>query len=198
MGDTMWQPLSLHGRNGKRKYLNLVERELFIKASHQLPLQRKAFCLLLAYTGCRISEALQQNRQTLDVLELAVIFETLKQRRRGVFRSVPIPKELMELLLELPDDRFFDFSRTTGWRIVKQVMSNAQIEGFEHTMPKGLRHSFGITHSTAKTPQNLIQRWMGHAKAETTRIYQDAVGVEERAFASATWGSLSDENRKKF
>jgi integrase len=33
-------------------------------------------------------------------------------------------------------------------------------------------------------PANLIQRWMGHASLTTTAIYIDAVGLEERQFAS--------------
>jgi len=35
----------------------------------------------------------------------------------------------------------------------------------------------------AGVPLNLIQRWMGHSRIETTAIYANAVGDEERALA---------------
>jgi integrase len=199
MGDNVWKSWSLHGRNGKRKYLNLVERELFLDALPGLPLRRRAFCLVLAFTGCRISEALSLGPDNLDAREEVLVFETLKQRRKGVYRAVPVPTELIELLRAISEeDGFFNFSRTTAWRIVKQVMSEAGIEGEEHAMPKGIRHSFGIAHAKAKTPQNLVQRWMGHTKKETTDIYQDAVEDEDREFASAIWQPFQGAGRKKF
>ena len=138
MGDTVWKPLNLYGRNGKRKYLNLAERGDFIETAKRQPLKKKAFCLVLAYTGCRISEGLRLNRERVDVADLALIFETLKQRKRGEFRAVPAPQELVELLLQLPNERFFDFSRPTAWRIVKEVMHEAGIEDSESFMPKAL------------------------------------------------------------
>jgi integrase/recombinase XerD len=53
--------------------------------------------------------------------------------------------------------------------------------------PKGLRHGFGIRAASRNIPPNLIQRWMGHASLKTTAIYLDAVGAEEREFASRMW-----------
>jgi integrase/recombinase XerD len=53
--------------------------------------------------------------------------------------------------------------------------------------PKGLRHGFGIRAADRSVPTNLIQRWMGHASPTTTAIYLDAVGLEERQFASRMW-----------
>ena len=53
--------------------------------------------------------------------------------------------------------------------------------------PKGLRHGFGIRAAGRNVPTNLIQRWMGHASPDTTAIYLDAIGAEERQFASRMW-----------
>jgi integrase/recombinase XerD len=50
--------------------------------------------------------------------------------------------------------------------------------------PKGLRRGFGMRAAGYSIPINLIQRWMGHASPVTTAIYLDAVGLEERNFAS--------------
>jgi site-specific recombinase XerD len=36
-------------------------------------------------------------------------------------------------------------------------------------------------------PLNLAQRWLGHAKIDTTAIYAAASGPEERLFAERFW-----------
>ena len=49
-------------------------------------------------TGCRISEALALTAQQIDLSGRVVVFESLKKRRRGVFRAVPVPPELLDTL----------------------------------------------------------------------------------------------------
>lgn len=53
--------------------------------------------------------------------------------------------------------------------------------------PKGLRHSFGVTSIKNNVPVAMAQRWLGHSRIDTTLIYQQAVGAEERAFATRLW-----------
>jgi integrase len=65
-------------------------------------------------------------------------------------------------------------------------MEAAGIEG-THASPKGLRHGFGVVHAPNKTPLPTLQRWMGKSKQETTAIYMQAVGQEERELAGAVW-----------
>jgi intergrase/recombinase len=43
---------------GKRKYLTTDERDRFLKAAEKFDREVRTFCALLAYSGCRISEAL--------------------------------------------------------------------------------------------------------------------------------------------
>jgi site-specific recombinase XerD len=50
-----------------------------------------------------------------------------------------------------------------------------------------LRHGFGIHAVQSGVPLNLVQRWLGHARMETTAIYLDAMGSEEREIASRMW-----------
>lgn len=59
-----------------------------------------------------------------------------------------------------------------------------------HATPKGLRHGFGVAAVQSGVPLNLVQRWLGHAKLETTAIYTNAIGDEERAIAARLWGDL--------
>ncbi|MDQ0462959.1 integrase [Caulobacter ginsengisoli] len=180
----------LFDADGHRKYLTGGEVNRFLRAGGKADDQTQALCLLLAYTGCRISEALALTPTRLDPETSRVIFRTLKRRAR-VFRAVPVPAELMTLLRQLAVDRPADaplwtWTRQTAWRRIKAVMRAAGITGAQAT-PKGLRHGFGIANAEENVPPSLTQRWMGHARLETTAIYQHAVGREERAFARRLW-----------
>src|SRR5882762_5739174 len=82
--------------------------------------------------------------------------------------------------------RIWPWSRTTAWNRVKALMHIAGIvEG--PAMPKALRHAFGVGGTQAGVPLNLIQRWLGHADIETTAIYTDVMGDEERFLADRMW-----------
>lgn len=155
-----------------------------------------AFCRLLAYTGCRISEGLELTPERLDAESIAVVFRTLK-RRKLTFRAVPIPASLMRDLRHLargkqPDAPLWSWSRPTAWRRVRWAMAEAGISG-PHAMPKGLRHGFGVLNAEKNVPMGLTREWMGHADIATTAIYQHAVGREERSFAKRLWRGYAAE-----
>ena len=59
--------MSLHGPDGGRKYLTADERRAFLAATDRAPRDVRAFCHLLAWTGCRISEALALTAERVDV-----------------------------------------------------------------------------------------------------------------------------------
>jgi integrase len=184
----------LFDQNGNRKYLTSDERRAFIEAAKRAAPDTATFCLTLAYTGARISEVLALVPERVDASAQTVIFETLKRRRRGVYRAVPVPGELLTLLENVhvlgesnPRDRIWGWGRTTAWQRVKDVMAAAGIvKGL--AMPKALRHAFGV-HGIAESeiPLNMVRKWLGHARIETTAIYANAVGREERAIAARMW-----------
>lgn len=188
----------LHSPTGARKYLNRYERAEFIAAAQRFPREERAFCQVLHATGCRISEALALTGARIDFKNQALVFETLKKRRRGVFRSVPVSPALLDTLnlvfnlRGMKNDnlrlswRLWRWSRATAWRRVRSVMADAEIFG-PQASAKGLRHGYGVAAVSKSIPPNLIQRWMGHAQLSTTAIYLDAVGTEERAFAARMW-----------
>lgn len=184
-GGDQWQ---VHDEAGRRKYLSTEELERFLDAANRLAPGLRALCHVLAYTGCRVSEALALTIHQLDTDRLTLTIKTLK-RRRTVFRAVPVPPAMVAMLRMLPPGaggRFWSLHRATAWRRVKATMHRAGITG-PMACPKGLRHGFGIRAAGHSVPTNLIQRWMGHASSTTTAIYLDAVGVEERQFASRMW-----------
>lgn len=181
---------ALFDRDGARKYVCGAEWGRFLAVARRRDAATDTFCRLLAYTGCRLSEALSLTPERLDPETGRVIFRTLKRRRR-VFRAVPVPPDLMRALRGLaqgkvPDAPLWGWCRQTGWRRVKGVMDSAGITG-PQASPKGLRHGFGIANAENNVPAALTQRWLGHARLETTAIYQHAVGREERAFAERVW-----------
>jgi integrase/recombinase XerD len=186
----------LYSRQGARKYVCGPERQRFLAAADRMPMRDQSFCHLIALTGCRISEALALTPNHLDVEQICVVFRTLK-RRRLVFRTVPVPTTLMAQLRILADglasdERIWRWSRQTGWRRIKTVMELARIVGV-CACPKGLRHGYGIANAEGNVPPGLTQRWMGHADFETTAIYQNALGSEERSFAKRLWRRLQKE-----
>jgi integrase/recombinase XerD len=181
---------TLFDENGGRKYLCASEIVRFLSAARRADCATSAFCCLLAFTGCRLSEALATTPAQLDAETGRVVFRTLKRRKR-VFRAVPVPPELMGALRLIaknrPQDAFlWKWRRQTAWRHVKRVMDAAGIAG-PYATPKGLRHGFGVANAEENVPMATTQKWLGHAKLETTAIYQQAMGREEHAFARRLW-----------
>ena len=120
----------------------------------------RTFCTVLHDTGCRISEALALTPAHVDLNGRAVIFESLKKRRKGVHRAVPVPPGLLDTLdmvhglrkaqrrgkghVERP---LWPWARNTAWRQVKAVMLAADIPDGPHRTPqraasrlRGARH----------------------------------------------------------
>jgi len=194
--------------DGKRKYCTLEEQERFLLASsqHERP-EVRTFCDTLAFTGCRISEALELTPERIDVSAKAIIFRTLKQGKdkktqkpKIRFRSVPIPDTHLEALLMVHEIRkrqksksvatktakLWDFKRAMASRHVDAVMTAAGIEG-AHACPKGLRHGFGIRMAGKTRNPALVKKLMGHVSMENTAIYMDLVGEEAHAEVIGAW-----------
>ena len=191
---------SLFDKKGKRKYLTQQERALIEKAAEKFPREVRTLLGVLIFTGCRISEALSLTSDRIDLNDGVIVFESLKKRERGVFRAVPVPPKLLDML-ELVHSvretqegarrknkvRLWNYSRTTAWRHIKDVLDAAGIEQSDKMSPKAFRHGFGVAAVSAGIPLNLVQRWLGHAQLTTTAIYADAVGAEEKKIAERMW-----------
>ena len=200
MREQLHDGLSLFGQSGSRKYLNAAERQRFIEAARRAPTKIRLFCLTLGWSGARISEVLALTPASIDVESGVASIQTLKRRKRGIVRQVPLPSDVLSELdrefklreahhdRELANERIWIWSRTTAWRRVKEVMVAAGVTGTP-AMPKGLRHGFGVNAFQSNVPPHLVQRWLGHASLRTTAIYGDVVGPDERAFAMRMWST---------
>ncbi|MGN7964307.1 tyrosine-type recombinase/integrase [Brucella sp. 22210] len=180
-----------------RKYINSREKDALITVLSSKDLKLRLLCSVLLYTGCRISECLALTPANWDLEEGNIYIKSLKKRRDNVYRRVPIPQSLVELLILVQaehqlrdDDRIWNWSRMTAYRHVKAVMCESGVREYQSS-PKALRHGFAVTAVENGIPMNLVQRWLGHADQKTTAIYADLVGAEERNFASRTWGDRS-------
>jgi len=162
---------------GQPKYLTLEERRSFLKAADKVSPELRTFCAVLAYTGCRISEALALTADRVDISNGVIVFESLKKRKTGVYRSVPIPEALVNALeftysiretqkiKNRREERLWPWGRTTAWRKIKKIMTDAGIDNEAHAVPKGLRHGVGVAAVQAGIPLNLVQKWLGTCSA---------------------------------
>lgn len=190
-----YTPLSLYSAHGHRKYLNGDERRRFLSTVAALQRREVAtLCMVLAYTGCRISEALALSPAAISLGDGVVVIRCLKKRGDCVYRELPLPPDVTAALRAIhhlcegnPDRKLWPLSRSRAWRLVKSVMRAAGIPEGPHMTPKGLRHGFGLHAIRSGVPLTLVQKWLGHANLATTSIYLQAVGAEEREFAARMW-----------
>ncbi len=201
--------MRLHNDDGRRLYLTPSERERFISCANKCPPERQTFCLTLAYTGCRLSEACQLGQHNLMLAELLMSIRTLKQRETVKVREIPIPECFARVLYEThcinltAADQYLwgegnrPLPRISAYRWVKEVMADAGVVGV-HASPKGLRHGYGIHATRCGVQLHMLQKWMGHARMETTAIYATAVGPEEQEIASRMWTPQPDRAAHPF
>ncbi|MCP3704543.1 MAG: tyrosine-type recombinase/integrase, partial [Alteromonas sp.] len=167
--------------DGKRKYLTRDEQDRFMVAASQLDrAQVRTLCLTIAFTGCRISEALALTIDRIDLSAKAITFRTLKQRDKERYRSVPCPDTLIDALELVHAIRktqkakgggkgvkLWTWGRTQATKHICSVMSAAEITG-THATPRGLRHGFGVRLATTTRNPRLVQKLLGHTKLENT------------------------------
>lgn len=191
--------MRLFDPDGNRLYLNSLEMEKFLQSAKEQNPKLRTLSETIAYTGCRISEALQLSAKSIERESNRIVFNSLKKRRGDVFRTVPVPNELIDLLTighdlikrqkKEKDSKIllWSWSRQHAYELIKKVMINANITEGKHRSPKGLRHAYGVNAISKGIPINMLQKWMGHADIKTTSIYANAIGKEEADIAKKMW-----------
>src|SRR3978361_1820032 len=102
--------------------------------------------MTLACAGCRLSEALALTVDRVDLAGGVLVIESLKKRRAGIYRAVPVPPAVLEALdmvhgiRELQGRRgkgqgipLWPWSRMTGWRAGHVAMGARGLEGAHGT-----------------------------------------------------------------
>ena len=67
----------LHDPAGRRKYLTANEVAKFLEASKEADREVRTFCQCLAFTGCRITEALQLTADRIDLANRVLAADAL-------------------------------------------------------------------------------------------------------------------------
>ena len=90
--------MGLHTAEGLRNYLTAGERDAFLRKVERADRTIQTLCMALTYSGSRLSKALALTVNRVDLAAGVFTFESLKKRRDGVYRSVPVPPVLLEAL----------------------------------------------------------------------------------------------------
>jgi len=88
----------LYDLQGRPLYCTTDERKEFLNEAITCPFDIETYIFTLAYSGARISEVLNLTPQCIDIKNGVVTFETLKKRKRCIFRAVPLPDFLIKKL----------------------------------------------------------------------------------------------------
>lgn len=133
-----------------------------------------AFFRFLAYTGCRMSEALRITWHDVD-LEYNVIKIARETKNRRV-RSIPIAKNLRPFLKNTDAKDGLIFVNSMG----RKLSHNSLYHILQFTLkacnlPKArlhdFRHTFGATLAQQGVPVLAIKEMMGHSRISSTLIY---------------------------
>jgi site-specific recombinase XerD len=198
----MTSKMQIVNDKGQRLYLTEDERQALLVVAGKADRDIRAFCRVLVFSGCRISEALELKASRIDMNAKVITFRSLKKRKdkngNPVIhnRQVPVPSELLDCLDNIynlrqrkgkqRNEQLWTWERMTAWRKMKDLMAAAGIVG-PQASPKGLRHGFGVNAVSKGIALNMVQKWLGHAAMTTTAIYANAVGEEEQSIAARMW-----------
>jgi hypothetical protein len=190
--------MNLHDTQGRRLYLTADERRAFIAAAAMAARPVRTLCMVLHDTGCRISEALALTSESFDLSGRAVMFESLKKRRRSIYRAVPVPPTLLDTLDMVHGIReaqkrgggqfnrpLWPWARNTAWRHVKAVWRMPEFPTVLTTRPRD------CATATVFMPSARAYRLTcfpsGWGPLEVTAIYANALGAEEQGIAARMW-----------
>ena len=90
--------MQIHDKNGDRLYLTQDEREAFLKTARIQTPEIRTLAETLAYTGCRLSEALELVPKRVQLDNGRSVFQSLKKRGRVHHREIPVPLEYLDTL----------------------------------------------------------------------------------------------------
>jgi len=187
----------------KIKYFNPEEiKKILSNKLKTKDYKKYLLCMLLAYTGGRISEVLllqksdiveHTNPKTNETEYYIRLFtkKQIKKKDKDPYRYLPMHQKLQTelltyiLLKKLNDkDKLFTITVRTAQNWIKEACELAGFIGDDRSHPHSFRHSFAIVTLLNKNDIKLrvLQKWLGHSKIENTLIYQDIVARDTNNF----------------
>lgn len=157
-----------------RSGLTVEEQERFLNA-----ISNSKYSLLfrlLLTSGIRIGEALALLKSDIDIknytisISKDVIFVKGKRivqtpKTKAAIRTIPIPKELCEELLETRSELLFPYTYNSVRLALQRIAKQENIEVSAHI----LRHTYSVRLEEAGIPPKIKQYLLGHAKLDITQ-----------------------------
>lgn len=159
--------------------LSRDEETRLITHAYRMKGERGLLIKTLFQTGARVSEFVNLKAEDVFFDEQMVL---IAKAKGGKSRYVPILPELAQELRTHFGTRtvgyLFETNRATRYsprriqQIVKETATHAEIT--KHVYPHLLRHSVATTLLERGMPIEQIQKFLGHAKLETTQVYAES------------------------
>lgn len=184
---------SLKDDLGRLKYLTTDECVAAMAEAELLKPRQRMFFYTLYHTGGRIAEVLALRYGDVDLKDGCVSLVTLKRRNKAkvIRRRVPVPPTYLQMM-----DLVFEFSRGKPGKLLwPNTKRTAQywIEGIfkraglDHHSTHSIRHTFAKRAVMKDIPPTLLKEWMGHSSIDTTSIYTQIGGDEEKELSKRMW-----------
>ncbi len=191
--------LQLYDSQGHRKYLTHEELEAFLLSIENARPRMRTICLVMAHTGCHVSEALKVTANEIDIFGECITFKNRNKRRPTILRAVPVKKPLLDILDEVhgiteaqrsegrsEQEKLWSYSREHVWRGVNRYMQEAGIEGPQAT-PRGLRHAFGVRMISLGIQRETLSQWLGHGSSRLVERYVTMVDEYRPPSDTSVW-----------
>ncbi len=164
-------------RKGSVDRLKKDELEALLEAAYANRGSHGLMIRTLPETGCRVSAFCAIRAEDVSFAEREIrIFG-----KGGKYRDIPILKSLaQELLVYLerrrtgylfPSPRGHAYSSRRIQQILKELAIEADLE--KRVYPHLLRHTIAQYLADRGMPENLLQKFLGHASPRTTQIYYE-------------------------
>jgi len=159
--------------------LSREEEARLITHAYRIKGERGLLIKTLFQTGARVSEFVNLKAEDVFFDEQMIL---IAKAKGGKSRYVPILPELAQELRTHLGPRtvgyLFETNRTTRYsprriqQIIKETAEQAEIT--KRVYPHLLRHSVATTLLERGMPIEQIQKFLGHAKLETTQVYAES------------------------
>ena len=180
----------------QKKIITDIEMERLKQACDKMPgikkFRNRAIILFLASTGCRISEMIGLNRDSVDLNNLECVVHGKGKKERIVYLDAITGAALKTYLGKRKDSGEALFVGKMGRRLMSngvRVMLNALAEaaGTEHIHPHKFRRTKATDLARRGMPIQEVASILGHEKIDTTMEYvildHDTIKASYRRFA---------------
>jgi len=155
-----------------KEYENLITS--LKRDAMKKPVIENVLPLVVAVTGCRISECLELTTADIDYENSVLYLKTLKGGK-GRKRVVPVPSWLLAILENYIlfngiGYKLFPISRAHAWRIVKSRTG---------LRPHALRHAFAMYLLYKGLDPETVRRILGHARWSVVAYYVSSVRIDK-------------------